>query len=333
MEVIQLEGPLNGAAFPVGNTTVSYLIEYDNCANADTCSFLVQVEECDETSNFEIYCESNAIDTSCFWIDRVQLGGTSNQSGSDGGYGDYTEFATFLSKGYNHSLFLDPGYAPGHTFNVYWRVWIDYNQNNVFEEGEMIFTAREYQPLEVKFTIPTSAKDGLTRLRIAMNFADDEDPCATLAFGEVEDYLISIGEIEENVRGGIAASGRSKPTTASYQVLPSHFPSPVSGFTPMDLVAARKLDLSVFPNPVRSNLTLQIAKSRSFLPTNLPQQGQLTIFNQLGQKVYQKQLLTTDLMNTNVDVSNFKNGIYFLYLTLGETTTMKEKFVKGVGNK
>lgn len=327
-DVIQLEGPMNGSAFPIGTTRIAYLIDYDNCTNPDTCSFKVTVDTC-EIVALEQYCETRAIDTTCFWIDEVSIGGAVNTSAIDGGYGDFTQSPINIYRGFQQTLILNPGYALGHTFNVYWRVWIDYDQNGYFDDPELIFTTKSYQPIEVKYTIPATAKSGHTRMRIVMNFVDDNDPCAELVFGEVEDYLLNITNSDENIgheSGGTTRSRNSISTT--FRLLENKaLTPPVLGFTPMDMVAARKGTMTLFPNPVSTELTLQIDKT---LTVNQPigTIKQVRIFNQLGQIVYQSAVLIEALTTIQIDVAHLDKGIYFIQIGQDAIKTMKHKFVK-----
>ncbi|MBK9018232.1 MAG: T9SS type A sorting domain-containing protein [Saprospiraceae bacterium] len=87
------------------------------------------------------------------------------------------------------------------TYNEYWRVWIDFNKNNVFEDTEIAFQAVATPPasgLSVTKTttgsisVPASAVVGTTRMRVSMKRGAYATACETLPQGEVEDYSISI---------------------------------------------------------------------------------------------------------------------------------------------
>ena len=327
MDVIQLTGPLNGSVFPLGTTTIDYLIDYDNCANADTCSFEVTVDSCQIVTNLGQYCSSTAADTTCFWIEKVIVEQTENESGNNGGYGDFTNSLTPLFKGLEQTLVLNPGYATGHTFNVYWKVWIDFNQDGIFDVTELIFTTKEYRPVAVNFTIPATAKLGHTRMRIALNFVDEDDPCSLLAFGEVEDYLVNISETSPGLISQEIAS-ESRHTTSFKITDDGKYPEPILGLTPMEVVAARQTQLVVFPNPATKKLTVQIEGANSWLNTDHQQNYDLFIYNQIGQVVKQEKLRASGLNNTRIDVSNLSNGIYFIQVQLGATKTLKQKFLK-----
>ncbi len=327
MDVIQLSGPLNGSAFSLGTTNITYLIDYDNCANADTCSFSVTVDSCQIAANLGQYCGSTAADTTCFWIEKVIVDQTENESGNNGGYGDFTNLLTPLFKGLEQTLVLNPGYAPGHTFNVYWKVWIDFSQDGIFDMEELIFTTKEYRPVAVNFTIPATAKLGHTRMRIALNFVDEDDPCSLLAFGEVEDYLVNISEINPGVIADKDPNENQQ--TTSFKILDdSKYTRPILGVTPMTVVAARQTQLVVFPNPASKQLTVQIEDVNNWLNHSTQQNYDLFIYNQIGQVVKQEKLTSSDLNNTQINVADLAKGIYFIQIKLGGTKILKQKFLK-----
>ncbi|MCP4122016.1 MAG: hypothetical protein GY751_09710, partial [Bacteroidetes bacterium] len=87
------------------------------------------------------------------------------------------------------------------TFDEYWRVWIDFNQDgDFFDAHEQVFSGIQIRPpdgttsatLNGNMSIPTDAISGETRMRISMKRGAYADPCETLPFGEVEDYTVNI---------------------------------------------------------------------------------------------------------------------------------------------
>jgi GEVED domain/Secretion system C-terminal sorting domain len=85
--------------------------------------------------------------------------------------------------------------------NMYWRAWIDLNNDNDFDDaGEMVISRQvviyigTFLDNEQAFTVPANAKLGKTRLRIAMKVGGYPSPCETFERGEVEDYTVNILE-------------------------------------------------------------------------------------------------------------------------------------------
>jgi len=137
------------------------------------------------------------------WIEKVTLNTLSNESGSESGYGDYTGFSTDLIALETYDLTVNIGYD-GFPFAENVQVWIDYNQDGVFdEETENVVDLEEdiINELVMPITIPDEAKAGLTRMRVAIKWREGTDTskpesCGTYDFGEVEDYCVNILRLE-----------------------------------------------------------------------------------------------------------------------------------------
>ena len=74
-------------------------------------------------------------------------------------------------------------------------VWIDFDQDFVFEVGEIILQVgpNTTSPQTGTFTVPVGAALGNTRMRVVMDDAIVvTDPCINPNFGEVEDYTVNI---------------------------------------------------------------------------------------------------------------------------------------------
>ncbi len=166
------------------------------------------------------YCPSggNASDE---WIDLIQIDSFTFQTGASGGYGDFTSENLQLSRGANYDLKLAPGFS-GSSFLEYWRVWVDWNQDGIFElEDELAYDAGQglRDPVSGELVIPTDAPLGLTRMRVSMKFIDalsggtPPTPCEAFNFGEVEDYCMTI----------TPAVGMDDPLEAQLQIYPNPF--------------------------------------------------------------------------------------------------------------
>jgi hypothetical protein len=77
------------------------------------------------------YCSSSGRNVRYEWIDEITIGAFNNASGPNGGYADFTNLVADLTHGSN-SITLTPGFRYG-SYNEYWRIWIDLNQDGVFE--------------------------------------------------------------------------------------------------------------------------------------------------------------------------------------------------------
>ncbi len=144
------------------------------------------------------YCASNGQSTNDEYISNVSLGTINNTSGvgtTSTGYSDFTNQSTTLAKGTSASISITPTW-PGTNYNEGYAVFIDYNQDGDFTDaGETVWskTASQTTPVSGSFTVPNSASDGATRMRVSMKYNGVPTACESFQYGEVEDYTIEIG--------------------------------------------------------------------------------------------------------------------------------------------
>ncbi|MBL4576973.1 MAG: T9SS type A sorting domain-containing protein [Flavobacteriales bacterium] len=140
------------------------------------------------------YCASQGNDASYEWIAGVSIGSISNTSGTNGGFGDYTGQSTDLEQGSSYNLSLTPGFASS-VYQEYWKVYIDYNQDNDFgDAGELVFDAGALSSTVVNgsFSVASTSTTGVTRMRVSMKYNGSQTSCESFAYGEVEDYTVNI---------------------------------------------------------------------------------------------------------------------------------------------
>jgi hypothetical protein len=181
------------------------------------------------------YCGSEGSNSNFEWIQRIQFGGINNNSGNDGGYGDYTNLSTALTPGGSVSVTLVPGFS-GSTYTEYWRLWIDYNRDGDFSDaGEQIGQGSGTGTLSGTLSVSPNATPGTTRMRVAMKYNAYSTPCETFSYGEVEDYTITIGSALPG-ENGIAVGNPS-------------------GLKSNDLT--KGAGFRIFPNPAKDLVNLQ----------------------------------------------------------------------------
>jgi len=136
------------------------------------------------------------------YINNVKLGSINNTSGDNGGYADYTALSTNIGTGSSQIISLTAG---GESHHYYWEVYIDYNQDYVFEAEEKAGEGDSYSPVDISFTVPHTVLTGNTRMRIIMqkDIGYLNNPC-TYFFGEAEDYTVNITTC--NIPSGLAVS-------------------------------------------------------------------------------------------------------------------------------
>ena len=140
------------------------------------------------------YCSSQGNNVNDEYISRVQLGSIDNSSGAGNGYSDFTNLNTNLSKNVSSNISITPTWT-GTQYNEGYSVWIDYNQDGDFNDaGEQVFTqaATQNSPVSGSFTVPSSALDGATRMRVSMKYNGVPSSCESFSYGEVEDYTVVI---------------------------------------------------------------------------------------------------------------------------------------------
>lgn len=159
-----------------------------NEAGNDTFSDVITVEEA-------TYCASSG-NTSAEYISSIAIDNVSiSDIGDDGGYKEPAGVVELnLEASSTVSISLAPGFT-GRPSHQYWAVWIDYNQNKVFEAAERVFAPSKNRGT-VTGTFTTAAVTGTTRMRVSMSDSGTPDPCGPVGGGEVEDFLIAIGEAQ-----------------------------------------------------------------------------------------------------------------------------------------
>jgi len=142
------------------------------------------------------YCSSSGNNTNYEWIESVDIGTFSNTSGSDYGYSDYTQQAIDVAPG-AVDITLVPGFRSS-SYNEYWRVWIDFNQDDEFQATEQVYSGTSSSTLTGSIVIPNDVLSGETRMRVSMKYAGAPTSCGSFTYGEVEDYLIALDIVDSS---------------------------------------------------------------------------------------------------------------------------------------
>lgn len=147
------------------NDSAKVSVENYNCNPFSDCSFG------DDIILFKLNSISNA--SSC----------------SNNGYSDFTSQTTDLELGTTYSVYLRVT-EDNHQASI----WIDFNDNQIFEEDEMLLENGEYsQEGTFSIDIPQDAKVGSHLLRVRTRWeASSSNPCESIDYGETEDYSIEI---------------------------------------------------------------------------------------------------------------------------------------------
>lgn len=225
------------------------------------------------------YCVSKGNNAKYEWVKRVKLGTIDRSSASDNGYYDGTALVTDVNKGSSYTLNYQAG-TTGSSGNLYWRVWIDFNNNKSFNDaGELLFSKKTSSTslLSANITIPAGAATAKVRMRVAVKYGGYSSSCQTFPYGEVEDYSINIK----------AAGSLEGPVEEFSSVLE---------------------DLQVSPNPFEQTLRLSF-----FSP--IEQNVALDIVDAYGRKALEQKLQVTAGSNAlSLQTSGLMPANYFLRL-------------------
>lgn len=117
---------------------------------------------------------------------------------SEGGYADYTDQVAVIEQSETYELEVATGYG-----DQFVRVWIDYNDNFVFETNELIVDNIELGNGQgagtfsqiVNISIPDTVALGehLLRAKTSWNAPVPDDACEASEYGETEDYKVNVG--------------------------------------------------------------------------------------------------------------------------------------------
>ena len=139
------------------------------------------------------YCSSKGNNVSYEYIAGVKVGTFTNNTGANGGYGDFSNLVININKDEPTSIQLTPGFVSS-VYNETWTLFADLNSDGDFTDaGETLFVSGNVSTVVTgSITIPSSVANGTTRLRVSMKYNGASSSCETFTYGEVEDYTINI---------------------------------------------------------------------------------------------------------------------------------------------
>ncbi len=196
------EGGCAAGPPPVGGGTImsychitGYGINFNNGfgilpgnAIRNTISSAACITSCGGTPT---YCAPLGLSTVNEWIQTINIAGTTNNSGNNGGYEDFTATTINLTSGGTASFTLTPGFS-GITYPQYFSIWVDHNKDLDFTDvGENVYNSGAVTAaVSGSFSVPAGLT-GTTRMRISMKYNALATSCETFDKGEVEDYTAS----------------------------------------------------------------------------------------------------------------------------------------------
>ena len=141
----------------------------------------------------EEYC-NNFYSTSTFeWIESIEIGSLTNQTGNNGGYVDFSDVVFDVTVGEPVAVNFQTGYHEGGDYDEYWSVFCDLNSDFDFDdEGELLFRKKGAHSVSGELTIPFGTIAGEKRFRVMMAFGFFTEGCTQFFYGEAEDYSFSV---------------------------------------------------------------------------------------------------------------------------------------------
>ena len=224
------------------------------------------------------YCVSNGSGANNKYIKQVALGSINNLTGSNNGYGNYISKSTNVTSGTTYSISLTPG---NNGSTKYWRVWIDYNGDNDFDDaGELAGQKTGSQVVSISFTVPAGITPISTRMRVTMSYNAYVTSCAIFSDGEVEDYTVNI----------ITPPLHSENSKRENDI-------PHSAWS----IYTGNESVTLFPNPANEQITLRNDQNKNL--------GHIVIRDMQGHEVFENEIMK---VQTEIDIHDLLPGIYFI---------------------
>ncbi len=156
-----------------------------------------------QNSNLPIAASCTPTNTSwccAMGIYNVTFGSINNTSldGSAGGYQNFTATNSALLIP-NHSYSISVQTGATYPENV--KVWIDYNNDGIFQAGELVYSNLNVLPNTLhtgNITIPiTAVRNQALRMRVVSDYSGSAlpQPCTNVQYGQFEDYTVKIGSL------------------------------------------------------------------------------------------------------------------------------------------
>jgi hypothetical protein len=143
------------------------------------------------------YCDVSGTNSNSEWIDTIIVGNTIIGTGNNNGWLVYEYADIALLPGANQIMSIIPGYS-GSAYSENFSVWIDLDQNGVFDPSDQLMTNQiNNGPVTGLLIIPANAVHGITKMRVGMVAGSSGTPitCPTASvYGEFEDYCVYIGD-------------------------------------------------------------------------------------------------------------------------------------------
>jgi GEVED domain len=265
------------------------------------------------------YCSSKSDFPWHEWIGKIQIGERAKTS-EKSIFSDFTDFSFNLQRNKNTEITLTSAFSYS-TYDEYWSIWIDYNQNGVFDLAtETAFQGSIDRPadgvaaknLNGILKVPPTANIGIARMRVSMKRGGYPNPCEVLPFGEVEDFLV-------NIEVTTSQKPAEKPTIPKKEIIvdkEENKPNQVQ-YTQETKYSDPNHDLFIFPSTNPKIFTL------IFPETLIDKKVEVTFFNKQGVAVLNEKIKVGSTRNQTYDLSKKPIGEYVIEVKNVEGNTEK----------
>jgi len=239
------------------------------------------------------YCASKGNNVTYEWIDYVAMGGMTNTTAANAGYGNFTATKTAtVTRGASTTISFSCGFKSS-TYTEYWYIWIDWNQNGTFETTELMSTGSSSSSatLTKTFTVPSTATLGSTRMRVTMKYNAAPTACETFSYGEVEDYTV-------NVVSNTFSSFSNESSFAE------------------EIGNEENTQVIIWPNPASDFINVGVNNGTRF--------GKVSIYNMIGSIVKVVEIEGND---KEIDISDLPAGSYIITVD-DEKEPLVKQFIK-----
>lgn len=198
------EGFIPGTGTPGTSSTTSFTagsltagVHYDFYVQADCGGS--QSTWTGPITGFTGFCEFEGVDSD-YYIDNFSTSGgtTSNISNLGSGYGTngYEDATSMIVSSYAAGPDIDFTVLNGNGYYLGLSIWVDWNDNMIFESSEQVYTSGYYdETFSGSFAVPAGTPVGTYRMRVLVDGDNDapNNPCsADFGYGEAEDYTVQV---------------------------------------------------------------------------------------------------------------------------------------------
>lgn len=221
------------------------------------------------------------------WISRFKLGTINRNSGAEAGGYVNTNTTTNMTAGASYNGQVKVGYSGAFSSKLL-KIYIDYNNNTIYEETEVAYGTATLSSNTVNFTftLPSNARNGQHGMRVIMaRNGTTITGCMSGFNGETEDYKV-------NISGGASKGALA---IAEQEEQPGK--------------------ISLYPNPASSMLNVQVPGGAA----------SITVYDLMGKKIHLQQ---AEGNTVQINVARWPAGQYIVEVAQQDGNRQAARFIK-----